>query len=211
MKVTVTRNNIVQEVLALYRRQPELVHTFLEVVFEGEEEAADLEGVAKELFTIFMREFALQHLVGNCQKCPDMNHPTLDEDTFEVSGRIVSHAFVLLEYPPIIADASMAWLLCGQVSADELLASVLDFVSDDDADTLRHVLAHPEQLSDRTLLNKCLRITTGLGEQEDARPECQITSGEPCKVLLDSSGNVPSAGIQAWIAVLSTSVDRLWS
>ena len=61
------------------------------------------------------------------------------------------------------ADASMAWLLHGQVSADELLASILNFVPDDYADTLRHVLAHPEQLSDRTLLNKCLRITTGLG------------------------------------------------
>ena len=102
MKVTVTRKNIVQEMLALYRRQPELVHTFLDVVFEGEEEAARLEGVTKELFTIFMREFALQHLVVNRQKCPDMNHLTLDEDTIEVCGRSVSHAFVLVEYPPII-------------------------------------------------------------------------------------------------------------
>ncbi len=177
VRVQVQRENLVPQVLKMYSEQPDLVHSSLEVVFEGEK-AADLDGVTREFFSIFMREFSSQYLVGNRQKCPDMNHLTLDEDTFEVFGRIVSHAYVLLEYPPIMADAIMAWLACGEVSDDDLLTSVLDFVPDGDGDTLRQVLAHPETLCDRAVQNKCLRILSGLNARK--MPDCNI------KTLLES-------------------------
>lgn len=166
--VSINRANITTEVLQLYRTDPNIVHHFLQVTFIGEEAAEDLEGVTREMFTVFMRDFSRQHLEGHRQKRPAMDHRVLDSDTFQIFGRIVSHAYILVGYPPILAAASMAWLTCGRVTGDVLVASLKQYLSEDDANTLQYSLDHPEELAnkDGPLYAKCCRIVFALDARE---------------------------------------------
>ncbi len=94
-ELTIHRENIVDEVLNAYRRHSNIVHCLLKVKFVGEEVAEDLEGVTREMFTVFMRDFSLEE---HSRKLPAMDHQVLDGDTFQILGRIVSHAFVLVVF-----------------------------------------------------------------------------------------------------------------
>ena len=55
-KLRVSRGNLLQDVIDYYTLNPDVVHSRLEVEFDSEGQAVDLDGLSKEMFTLFFKE-----------------------------------------------------------------------------------------------------------------------------------------------------------
>ncbi|XP_063437443.1 uncharacterized protein LOC134718705 [Mytilus trossulus] len=141
-KVTVKRENIVEDLMDQYRLHPDTVHHRLEVVFEGEEAALDVQGVTREMFSCFFYAMIVKFFFGHCHKIPTMDHRHLFNGTYEVIGKIISHAFILCNYIPTTLSP-VVYILAGTgcVSDALLLTSFMQHVNEAEKNLIKHLMS----------------------------------------------------------------------
>ncbi|CAG2239552.1 unnamed protein product [Mytilus edulis] len=141
-KITVKRENIVEDLMDQYRLHPDTVHHRLEVVFEGEEAALDVQGVTREMFSCFFYAMIVKFFFGHCHKIPTMDHRHLFNGTYEVIGKIISHAFILCNYIPTTLSP-VVYILAGTgcVSDALLLTSFMQHVNEAEKNLIKHLMS----------------------------------------------------------------------
>ena len=96
------------------------------VQFEGEN-ATDLDGLTRELFSLFW-EFSKNKYFE--EMVPRIDPQTCQMDIFTILGRIISYGYLITGFFPIfVARASMLSVLCEtNISDDILLSSFLNYI-----------------------------------------------------------------------------------
>lgn len=132
--IKVRRTHLVQDVLDTYRLDKSLVHHHLQVTFEGEEKALDLEGVTREMFSTVIPHLMTTYFTGRLEKVPSNGISFLFDGTFEVIGQILAHAFVLVNYLATDLSSVILGLMgTGECSNPLLLSSFKKYVSEEEA------------------------------------------------------------------------------
>ena len=128
--MAVSRVLVYSEVIQAYKSNSQLHDSHVQVNFKGEK-AVDLDGVSRELFSLFWNE-ARDMLFEGVNGVSPVVDP-LSSESFYTIGRILSHGFVLTGYFPIcLVPAVAVHLVSGdesQCSDATLLDSFLSYVS----------------------------------------------------------------------------------
>ena len=101
--IVVNRNDVSSVLLDLYSSHASIVSTSLPVTFKGED-ATDLSGLTRELFTIFFTDIQEKYFDGNIERVPRVDPQTcqslssLDNTMFTTLGKIFSHCYVPTNY-----------------------------------------------------------------------------------------------------------------
>jgi len=136
-QIVVRRENLVDDVIDFYRVKPDTIHHRLQVTFEGEELALDLEGVTREMFCQFSNEVTSKYFIGRFQKVPKFDDRLLFNGFFEHVGRIIVHGFVLSGYlPPSIAQVIYCVSIASCCSDEVVLQSFRGFVNEEEAELI---------------------------------------------------------------------------
>lgn len=131
--IKISRENIIDDVFSVYRDQPDIIHHRLNVSFEGEENAVDLDGVTREMFSCFFLAIFVKFFAGRTHKLPLVDTRTLFNDTLILIGKIISHAFVLCNYlPPALSPVVYILVGSGCCSDDLVLSSFLSYIPETD-------------------------------------------------------------------------------
>ncbi|XP_052231899.1 uncharacterized protein LOC127845185 [Dreissena polymorpha] len=140
--ITVDRDNIVDDVLTLYRSKPDIIHHRLNVTFEGEEAALDLDGLTREMFSCFFLAMFLKMFSGRTHKLPMVDTRTLFNDTLVIVGKIISHAYVLCNYlPPALSPVVYVLASSGCCSDDLILSSFMSYIPETDQQLVNSLLS----------------------------------------------------------------------
>ena len=126
------RDTIFQSMLELYT-QEDICFTKLVVSFD-EENAADLGGVSRELFSCFWKEVYPHFFDGEICKVPFVpaSKMAVAQTVFIKLGRIFSHGYIMTGTIPVkICHASLLAMLFGseKVSENDLLQSFLSYIT----------------------------------------------------------------------------------
>ncbi|XP_052262459.1 uncharacterized protein LOC127866097 isoform X5 [Dreissena polymorpha] len=141
--ITVDRDNIVDDVLTLYRSKPDIIHHRLNVTFEGEEAALDVDGLTREMFSCFFLAMFLKMFSGRTHKLPMVDTRTLFNDTLVIVGKIISHAYVLCNYlPPALSPVVYVLASSGCCSDDLILSSFMSYIPETDQQLVNSLLLY---------------------------------------------------------------------
>ncbi|XP_063404554.1 uncharacterized protein LOC134688018 [Mytilus trossulus] len=143
INVTIRREDIIQDVLTTYREHPDIIHHHINCTFVGEENALDLEGVTREMFSVFFMAVIMKFFIGNQHKLPRVDARTLFNGTLQVIGKIISHAYVLCNYLPQ-GISPLLYIFAGNgIYTDELLLQTFSsFITETDSNLVNHLLSN---------------------------------------------------------------------
>lgn len=117
------RSHLLTDILDLYRTSPSIVHHHLEVIFEREEKALDLDGVTREMFSCAISQLIEEFFIGHNSKVPTLDQRFAFNGTFNIVGNIINHAFVLTNYLPTSISPVILSIIGSGNCSDELLLS----------------------------------------------------------------------------------------
>jgi hypothetical protein len=158
--ILVNRADIYRSVLDAYTVDSSLCHHRLKVVFLGEEIAEDHRGLTREMFCLFFTAMYSCVFSGRAAKVPSDDIRNFFDGTYEVIGRVMAHAFVLVNIFPVrLAQAPLISMLTDKVNDAQFVQTFLDYLGENEAKTIR--CRHIEQL-------RWLQCTEGL----DLWPDC---------------------------------------
>ena len=111
------------------------------VEFKGER-AVDMDGVTRELFSLFGDQIRLRYFESNTEMIPRVDPQTCgsDDHIYLSMGRILSYGFVLTGFFPIfLAKVSILSALCdnANISDETLLSSFLNYIDDFEHDAVK--------------------------------------------------------------------------
>ncbi|XP_063442660.1 uncharacterized protein LOC134722956 [Mytilus trossulus] len=143
INVTIRREDIIQDVLTTYREHPDIIHHHINCTFVGEENALDLEGVTREMFSVFFMAVIMKFFIGNQHKLPRVDARTLFNGTLQLIGKIISHAYVLCNYLPQ-GISPLLYIFAGNgIYTDELLLQTFSsFITETDSNLVNHLLSN---------------------------------------------------------------------
>ena len=139
-RVTINRENIVQDMLNLYRDNS-IVKSLLNVTFI-KEPAMDLNGVKREAFTLFWEKVMSLYFEGTTTYVPRIS-PAINESIYNTLGRIMSHGYVMVGvFPTLLSKTFFTALVAGKenVTDNDFLEGFLDYVSFYDNVKLQNIL-----------------------------------------------------------------------
>ena len=139
-RVTINRENIVQDMLNLYRDNS-IVKSLLNVTFI-KEPAMDLNGVKREAFTLFWEKVMSLYFESTTTYVPRIS-PAIDESIYNTLGRIMSHGYVMVGvFPTLLSKTFFTALVAGKenVTDNDFLEGFLDYVSSYDNVRLQNIL-----------------------------------------------------------------------
>lgn len=139
----ISRNNVYNDVISLYREDEIIGEYPITISFIGEL-AVDLGGVQRDMFSSFWNEAYLKLFEGSTVLIP-MIHPQSDLTHFNILGKIVSHGYLVTGILPIrVALPTLICILLGSsviISKDLLLDSFLDYISNVEKNTLQEAVS----------------------------------------------------------------------
>jgi hypothetical protein len=173
-ELTINRDNIVTEVLDAYRCQPDLQCFELEVKFTESHLALDMSGLTREMFTQFFLRLFDSHWDGHLDKVPAMNDQHLFNGTFEVIGRVLSHAMVLVDYFPIsISVAALSMLTSGTCDDAMTTASFVRYLGEEDGAFVQECLGNPSILVGASKFKLMRILSTNGCSKMPTKDNCQ--------------------------------------
>ena len=89
--IIMDKNNVVKELLQMYRDNEAISSQKLVISFEGEQ--ANGEGLLRELYSLFWESFFSQNCEGSNQYTLCVS-PNLSEEDFIALGRLITHMFI---------------------------------------------------------------------------------------------------------------------
>lgn len=142
--VIVDKNNVVKQLLEMYREDEAISNNKLVVSFEGEQ--ANGEGLLRELYSLFWESFFSQNCEGSNQYTLCVS-PNLSEEDFTALGRLITHMFIQCgTFPVKLVKASMYQALFGAVSDEIVLDSFLRLLPPAETQMLSDVLSGKKAL-----------------------------------------------------------------
>lgn len=139
-RVTVHRETLVEDVMDAYRKDTSFIHHKIDVTFK-EENAIDLQGLTREMFTTFFNLIFLKFFFGRNEKAPCFDIKILFNGTFEIIGKIISHCFVLTNYlPPKLSKAIYSIILTKDCRDETFLHSYFNVVSEDEEMLIKNAM-----------------------------------------------------------------------
>lgn len=128
---SVSRCNVFEDVLKMYKEEPVLNEYPMDVEFKGEM-AVDQGGVTRDMFSAFCEKCYSALFEGSTLLVP-MLSPQTDTSVFPVVGCIISHAYLVSGFLPVrIALPCIIGILCGpgaHMSQSILCEAFLDYIS----------------------------------------------------------------------------------
>ena len=129
--VCVARVRVGPSMIELFREATSSLYTTAPFVkFEGER-ATDLDGLTRELFSLFWVYARHEYFEGASEVVPRVDPQTCRIDVFTVLGRIISYGYLITGYIPVfMAKASVISSICRQtsISDDVILSSFLNYI-----------------------------------------------------------------------------------
>lgn len=136
--IIVDKNNVVKELLQMYRDEEAIPSQKLVVSFEGEQ--ANGEGLLRELYSLFWESFCSQNCEGSNQYTLCVS-PNLSKEDYIVLGRLITHMFIQCgTFPVKLVKASMYEVIFGAVSDEIVLDSFLRLLPPVETQMLSDVL-----------------------------------------------------------------------
>lgn len=193
---------------------------FSDVIMEIEgEPALDVDGVKREVFSLFFKTLASLYFVGAKEMIPQLDPRILFTGFYETVGRIISHCFVLTGFFPIsICRAAVHMMLTGKSSTEAIMASFLNIIVERERSVVQKVIAGQQLKNSDSLC--FLSILSFHGCLSSPKAEDRLSTVENvaatsllCKPLY-CYGRI-LAGMNAypllWIGVSADIVDELYS
>lgn len=136
--IIVDKNDVVKQLLEMYRKDEAISNNKLVVSFEGEQANGD--GLLRELYSLFWESFFSQNYEGSNQYTLCVS-PNLSEEDFTALGRLITHMFIQCgTFPVKLVKASMYQALFGAVSDEIVLDSFLRLLPPAETQMLSDVL-----------------------------------------------------------------------
>ena len=185
---------------------------------EGEP-ALDVDGVKREVFSLFFKTLAGMYFVGSKEMIPQLDPRILFTGFYETVGRIISHCFVLTGFFPIsICRAAVHMMLTGKASTKCIMASFLNHIVERERSVVEKVMAGQQlnscdYLSFLSVLSFHGCLSSPKAEDRLSIVENVAASSLLCKPLF-CYGRI-FAGMNAypllWLGVTGEVVDELYS
>ena len=136
-----SRENILKELTDVYTVNKNLIFSDVIMEIEGEP-ALDVDGVKREVFSLFFKTLASIHYVGANEMIPEMDPRMLFTGFYETFGRIISHCFVLTGFFPVsMCRVAVHMMLTGKASSKTIIASFLDHIVERERSVEQKVIA----------------------------------------------------------------------
>lgn len=142
IQIRVPREKILQKLLQTYKTSPDICSAILNFVLEGEQ-GLDMDGVKREVFTIFWDMAFEKFFEGHTTLVPRVG-PDIQDSDYQAIGRAISHSYLLTGiFPVTISKVFVVTLLVGKdvLSAEDYISGLLDHVSVYDSLQLKSALA----------------------------------------------------------------------
>ncbi|XP_064645659.1 uncharacterized protein LOC135498997 [Lineus longissimus] len=142
-----------------YRSDDQLTFHRINVTFEGENIAEDMDGLSREMFTCFLKAALSKYFEGSDAKGPKVDHDVMDTDVFSIIGKIISHAYVLLGYFPMsLCKASLCALFDPNVDSEMITSPFLKLLPPLERDFMNATLKDPITLKVNANRLPCMSI-----------------------------------------------------
>ena len=212
------REHIVTDLTDAYTNNKDLIFSDVIMEIEGEP-ALDVDGVKREVFSLFFKTLAGMYFVGSKEMIPQLDPRILFTGFYETVGRIISHCFVLTGFFPIsICRAAVHMMLTGKASTKCIMASFLNHIVERERSVVEKVMAGQQlnscdYLSFLSVLSFHGCLSSPKAEDRLSIVENVAASSLLCKPLF-CYGRI-FAGMNAypllWLGVTGEVVDELYS
>ena len=142
--ITLERSNITETLLNTYK-SCDLSDKFVNFVIK-DELAQDVNGVKREVFSIFWEEIICRYFDGGNSFVPRVG-PDITDDLCKVLGRALIHCFLLTQIMPVqLSKVFMIAVIVGEESLNDkdFLDAFLEYVLDYEAEVLQKALQEAE-------------------------------------------------------------------
>ena len=144
---TITRENIYEDVIDLYRTGEIVGEYPITIKFQGEL-GQDLGGVQRDMFSEFWDVVYGKFFEGATTLIP-MIHPQLDFTAYPILGRVLSHGYLVVGVLPIrVALPSLVGMLLGpsaSISTQIVTSSFIDYISASERHILKDALTFEKE------------------------------------------------------------------
>ena len=138
--ITLERNNITQTLLNVYKSR-DLSNKFVNFVLK-DELAQDMDGVKREIYSIFWEEITCLYFEGGNSFVPRVG-PDITDDLCKSLGRVLIHCFLLTRIIPIqLSKAFLIAVIAGEewLNDQDFLDAFLEYALDYEAAVLQKAL-----------------------------------------------------------------------
>ena len=139
--VEVRRSDVFEDLINVYK-DPSISETRLFIKIAGET-GIDVNGVSREIFTLFWQQFRTSYCHGNTEFTPAISPKCfVFPDALVAIGRILHHGFILHGIlPAFFSKATMVCLLTPDIPLTQIvLPSFFKFLPPREADALQHAM-----------------------------------------------------------------------
>ena len=155
--IQVRRDHVFEDLVEVYQ-DPSITENQIFVKLEGET-GIDVNGVSREVLTLFWMHFRTHFCSGHTEFVPTINPKWfLSANLPVVLGRILHHGFVLQGlFPTFLCKATVMCLLTGEEpTEDVLLTSFFNFLPQNERGILQEALeGHLSKVQEQVLLIFC--------------------------------------------------------
>ncbi|XP_028409541.1 uncharacterized protein LOC114532162 [Dendronephthya gigantea] len=142
--ITIERNNIVPTLLDVYKSNF-LSMKFVKFIIQ-DELAQDLDGVKREIYSIFWDDITNQYFEGGKSLVPRVG-PDVTDELCKILGRALIHSFLITGIWPIQISKLFSIVVLGgeeSLTDDDFLDAFLDYVLEFEAVVLQNALTEAE-------------------------------------------------------------------
>ena len=207
----IRRNEVFENVLHLYRENPQVM---LEYPFRAkflDEKAHDVGGVSRDMFSAFWVDAYIRAFDG-CNTLVPQAHPHVDLAMFPVLATILSHGFLVTGMLPVrIAFPCLAAVVLGPmvtIPDSTFIASLADYVSPYEGSILKRAFSVTVGSFPHDLCEDLLSLLSRLGCREIPSPKnlrrlvVEVAKHEfmdkPLRVLYTMNSGIPAPHFGFW-------------
>jgi len=129
--ISITRDNVYQDLLSEYTKQP--IQNYANVMLTFKDESAVGDGVLRDAYATFFNEM-FQLWEGDSQLVPKCS---VHEEELIILGKIITHAFLILDIFPVqLSKASFLYTLFGACEDEVLFQTFLGFLPEKDCNRI---------------------------------------------------------------------------
>lgn len=132
-RIDVNRQAIESDVLRIYSDcDRDILDSQLYVCFTGEN-ACDMSGVTREMFSTFYRAVSAKYFEGGMEMVPRVDPDTCNNELFRALGRVISHCYLITGmFPIFIAKAALLSLYVRPDDITDLVlkSSFMNYIDD---------------------------------------------------------------------------------
>ena len=154
-EIIVSRHNVDRCLFDMFSNESSPIYSTLPYVeFEGES-ATDLDGLSRELFSLFWECVRSKYFDGSSEAVPRIDPQTCGGDVFHTMGRILSYGYLATGFFPVfICKVSMMAALGGtsSITDDMILSSFLNYIDGFEVDSTCRLIGGNQREGDNDII-----------------------------------------------------------